>query len=455
MSCALRDNILKFDRPVPRYTSYPTAPNFAPITNTQNYNEWLDALPSGAKLSLYLHVPFCSKMCWYCGCNTKITQRYAPLEDYIHLMMREIDILSDHLPAGHEIVDIHFGGGSPGLMRAKDFDDVMKRLNARLRLTQNPTISIELDPRGITEGRIAAYARNGVNRVSLGVQDFDEKVLESVNRPQPFHLSYEAMKMLRDYGIDNVNVDLLYGLPHQTLQTMTQTLEKILLLDPARISLFGYAHVPWMKKHMRLIDEGALPQKELRFDLFEAGSKKLIEAGYEPVGIDHFAKPEDPLAIAARNKTLRRNFQGYVTQMPDALIGIGASSIGKFPQGYIQNAPDIPHYKESLLKGQLPASKICSMNKDDHVRAQVIERVMCDFGIDLNNVIKAYNLPIDYFESNLQSLNVFTKEGFLKISDGNVLEITQAGKPLTRLIAAVFDCYYASVPTTQKHAKAI
>lgn len=456
MSCGLRDNILKFDRPVPRYTSYPTAPNFVPMTNKTLYDQWLRALPEGARISLYLHVPYCSKMCWYCGCNTKITQRYAPVEDYVHLMLREIDILSEKIPASHIVADIHFGGGSPGLMRAIDFNLVMSHLKTRFQFDNNPTISIELDPRGVTEARVAAYARQGVNRVSLGVQDFDDTVLESVNRQQPFFLSYDAIRLLRDYGINNINVDLLYGLPHQSLKTMDETIDKILLLDPDRVSLFGYAHVPWMKKHMRLINEEALPQKELRFDLFEAGAQKLLSAGYEAVGIDHFAKPQDPLARAARSRTLRRNFQGYVTDMPDALIGIGASSIGKFPQGYIQNAADIPYYKESILSEHLPVSKICTMSKDDHIHAHIIEKIMCDFEIDLNAVIKDHDLPCEYFKENLSLLNVYIKQGFVNIDNGHIVRVTPAGRPLTRLIAAAFDAYYSDIlPATKKHARAI
>lgn len=458
MSAELRAKILKYDRLVPRYTSYPTAPHFKQADDTtakdSRYREWIAALPEQASLSLYLHVPFCSKMCWYCGCHTKVTQRYAPVEDYAHLMLREIDMLADILPSGHRIHHIHFGGGSPGMLRSCDFEKVMERIRAGMHLHEQAEIAIEVDPRGLTEGRAATYAQQGVNRISLGVQDFDDKVLESVNRQQPFELSEKAVRLFRENGITRFNFDLLYGLPHQTLDTMSATIDKALSLDPDRVSLFGYAHVPWMKKHMRLIDEGALPDKEMRYDLFELGAQKLQQAGYVAIGIDHFAKAGDSLAIAAKSGRLHRNFQGYTTEQTDALVGIGASAIGKLPQGYVQNAVDMPHYEAAILDGRLGAQKYCPMSAEDHLRGDLIERLMCDFTVDVAAVCTRHGVPVDHLDGCFAALDDFIAEGFMTLTD-RVITVDPAAKHMVRIVCSAFDAYMAKLSDTPRHAKAI
>lgn len=455
MPCTLRDNILKFDRPVPRYTSYPTAPHFSPLSDKSVYSHWLRSIGDDEALSLYLHVPFCPKLCWYCGCNTKITRRYAPVEDYAYLMMREIDMLGAALGGKKQVVNIHFGGGSPGLLRACDFEKVMIKLREVFDIADNADIAIEIDPRGVSEGRAAIYAKYGVNRISLGAQDFDDKVLSAVNRQQPFHLSYEAVKLFRHYGIPSINLDLLYGLPHQTLDNMRATIDKALMLAPERISLFGYAHVPWMKKHMRLIDEVALPDKDLRFDLFDLASDLLTQAGYVAIGIDHFAKADDPLVMMMHNKTMRRNFQGYTADNGNILIGIGASSIGRLDGGYIQNAVDMPAYKKSVLAGELPVNKICVLRDDDKIRADIIEQIMCYMRVDLDDAARKYNLDGEYFAQAMDKLKPYIQESFVTICDKNILQINDGARPVTRLVAAAFDEYLGHAPETPRHAKAI
>jgi oxygen-independent coproporphyrinogen-3 oxidase len=456
MTCAIRDNILKFDRQVPRYTSYPTAPHFRPLQSKQTYLDWLGAVPQGEAISLYFHVPFCSKLCWYCGCHTKITQRYAPVEDYVHLLLREIDILSEHLPNKVSVQNIHFGGGSPGMIRACDFERIMQRLTRRFDVLDDAQIAIEIDPRGVSEGRAATYAKYGVNRISLGVQDFDDQVLASVNRQQPFHLSYDAVSLFRQYGIEQINMDLLYGLPHQTLESMSGTIEKVLLLNPDRISLFGYAHVPWMKKHMRLIDENMLPQKDLRFDLFNLASDLLKQAGYVAIGIDHFAKPDDMLVVAARDKTLKRNFQGYTFDQCRTMIGLGASSIGALAQGYVQNAVDMPGYKNAILASELPAQKICAFTDEDIVRAQVIEELMCYHSVDLGKITQRFELAEGHFDDAIERLEPYKAAGMVDISGDLVIQISDDARQITRLVAAAFDAYLDDkASTVQRHAKAI
>lgn len=454
MACLLKDQILKMDARVPRYTSYPTAPHFKTLDNLDTYVDWLKAIPEGSDISLYIHIPFCPKLCWYCGCNTKITKRYSPVENYAHLLLREIDILERYLGQDKSIANIHFGGGSPGMLRAQDFDMIMTKLRQTFEINDGAEIALELDPRNVTEGRVAAYAKQGVNRISLGVQDFDDHVLKSVNRQQPFHLSYDAIKLLRQYGIEGINLDLIYGLPHQTIDTMRKTIDRAILLDPERIAFFGYAHVPWVKKHMRLIDEQRLPDKSARYDLFQIGSQELEKAGYVAIGIDHFAKPDDPLCEAVLSGNLHRNFQGYTTDSCNTLIGLGVSSIGKLPNGYIQNAPDMHVYRNSILAGHLPAAKSCPINEDDKARSEIIEKLMCNFTADISQISAKYGFDAEYFAKELDALKSYEALDFIKI-DNSVIIIKANAKLMARSICAVFDSYLSLADSSPRHAKAI
>jgi len=451
----LRDTILQLDRAVPRYTSYPPAPYFRPLQNTETYAEWLGSLSVETPLSLYLHVPFCHEMCWYCGCNTKITKRYKPVESYTDLILKEIALLAKYLPnTAMPVSNIHFGGGSPGMLHADDFKKIIDALHANFQLSQDTDIAIEIDPRGIDKEKTKAYAQNGVTRVSLGSQDFNDHILESVNRAQPFALSERAVKDLRSEGIHNINLDLIYGLPYQTTDTMRYTIDKALSLSPERVSLFGYAHVPWMKKHMRMINEEALPNQGLRFDLFETGANLLEAQGYVPIGIDHFAKPDDDMTTALKEKRLYRNFQGYTTDTGKELIGIGASSIGKLPQGYIQNAPDMPIYKRAIMSGKLPAHKIYKMHGDDPIYAHVIEQIMCYLQVDLNTVKEQFALPPHYFDDALYELEALAQKDILEIKQ-NTITINPKARTMARLAANIFDQYAPQTPGTQRHARAV
>lgn len=440
----LKNSILSLDGRMPRYTSYPTAPHFKAMDDRSAYLQALGSISPQDDLSLYLHVPFCSQMCWYCGCHTKITQRYAPVEDYVHLMLREIDLLAEALGDEHpaRVKNIHFGGGSPGMLRAQDFDLIMRKIRERLTVLDNADIAIELDPRGVTESRIQAYARHGVNRVSLGIQDFDARVLKAVNREQPFALSYDAIKLCRQYGIDRINVDIMYGLPYQSLETQSQTLSKLMELSPDRISFFAYAHVPWMKKHMRLIQMDAMPSTELRFDLFEAGQKFLMEHGYMPVGIDHFAKEGDSMISAQHDHKLRRNFQGYVDDTSTHLIGIGVSSIGRIGDVYFQNTSDMPRYKDAILGHHLPAFKHCTLSSDDKIRADIIEQIMCYLEVDIEIICNRHGYSPREFEAELSRLEMFVEMGLIEICDYYIRILPEA-KLATRMIGGVFDAYLA------------
>lgn len=456
MNHTLKSLILSYDRQVPRYTSYPTAPQFKDITESGFYENRLASLDENARLSLYVHVPFCQRMCWYCGCHTKVTERYAPVEDYLHLMLREIDMLAGHIKAGQRVSHLHFGGGSPTMLRSVDFEKFMDRLHKVFMFADDAELAMEVDPRGVTEGRVATYAKAGINRISLGVQDFNEKVMESVNRPQPFFVTYDAVNLLRSYGIDKINVDFMYGLPYQTPETFGKSLDMLKIINPDRVAVFGYAHVPWLKKHMRLLDDKDLPDNALRYDLNEIAYEKLTGQGYVPIGIDHFARMEDSMVAARTKKQLRRNFQGYTTDNADALLGIGASSIGKFPQGFTQNAVAMPQYREKILAGELPVLKFRDVSQDDLIRGAVIEQLMCYFTCDLASVCKKFGVSPEYFAKECRELQRYVDDGVLEIDRQNVLSINPQARGMVRIIASAFDAYLPpAAETIQRHARAV
>ena len=452
----LKEKILSYDQQVPRYTSYPTAPHLQPCDTDQPYQEALKKLSSNETISLYLHTPFCPKLCYYCGCNTKITQRYAPVEDYAHILKREIEHISDFLRNAHghnmTVSHIHFGGGSPSMLRARDFELLMQALNENFDILNTAEIAMEIDPRNISEGRVATYAKYGMNRVSLGSQDFNQTTLKAVNREQPFFTNYKTVELLNQYGITDINLDLMYGLPHQTPLTIKDTIQKALLLNPTRIAFFGYAHVPWAKKHMRLIDEATLPNGSERYDLFETGREVLIDNGFVQIGIDHFAKPSDPLCKAFENKSLRRNFQGYTTDSTTTLIGLGASSISQFEDFYFQNNVDRASYERAITAQNFPIQKIYKKTKGDKIRAKIIEEIMCYGSCDLSRTDGLKTL----FLSEEKKLETLQSQGFIILNrDSFSFKINPEAHMMTRLIASLFDDYFAPNTNEKKHARAI
>lgn len=456
MKNSLKETIIAMDRAVPRYTSYPTAVQFEKPAHSKMHLKWLESIDKDECLSLYIHIPFCSGICWYCGCHTKATRHYGPVLEYVELILKEINLLADILGSSHKVEHIHFGGGSPGILKPYDFKRIMEALDKAFDINYElGEIAIEIDPRGVSEEKIIAYSDAGINRVSLGVQDTNERTLKAVNRIQPFELSVNAACLLKENGIKNLNIDLLYGLPFQNVENMSKSVDKIMELSPDRISLFGYAHVPWMKKHMRLIDEGSLPDKYLRYDLFDTAEKKLLGEGYVPIGIDHFAKKDDSMALAALTGNLRRNFQGYTTDKADILLGIGASSIGKLTQGYIQNAVDMPVYSDFIQRGELPVGKICSLTSEDFLRSEIIERLMCDFKADIPYICRKHGVGENRFDHVLANLDMLMEKNMLVISEEKILTIIPHARLAARLICAEFDEYFSYTPEKPRHAKAI
>ena len=431
----------KYARPVPRYTSYPTAPHFGPTVNRDTYDVWLAALDSGEPISIYIHVPFCDTLCWFCGCHTKIVNRYTPVADYLSFLEREIELVAARLGARTPVRHVHFGGGSPTMLASGDFQRLMDGLRRRFRLVPEAEIAIEIDPRGMTEESVKALARAGVTRASIGVQDFNPAVQRAVNRIQTVEETARLVEWLRDAGIGQLNVDLMYGLPLQTAADVADTVEKVLALAPARVAIFGYAHVPWMKRHQKLIKDSELPDGMERWRQYQEAAERLGAGGYISVGLDHFARADDGLAEAAAAGRLRRNFQGYTTDQAPALIGLGASSIGALPQGYVQNLPGINEYKAAIAENRLATVRGIVLDDDDRLRRDIIERLMCDLAVDLAAIARSRGRETGGFASELAALAPMREDGFVEISDERIT-VSEAGRPFVRAVAANFDRYF-------------
>lgn len=436
---------------VPRYTSYPTAPQFSGEIGADTVRGWLAALSPGANLSLYLHVPFCARMCWYCGCNMRLVARYAPVAEYVERLIAEIHLRADALGHRHSLSHIHWGGGTPTTLSPEDFARVDAAIHERFDIADDAEIAVEIDPRTLDEPTVAALARMGCNRASLGVQEFDPGVQVAINRIQPFEMVETVCGWLRGAGISALNFDLMYGLPHQTPEMLAGTVEQAVRLAPSRLAVFGYAHVPWMAKNQRRIDEAALPGGEARFEMAALAGELLTARGYQAIGIDHFARPEDSLAVAAREGRLRRNFQGYTTDQAGALVGLGASSISALPQGYAQNVVQTNDYLRAIDAGALPVARGLALSPADLWRRAVIERLMCDFAVDLEAIALRFGLSESEFAEDFARLRPLAADGLVQI-DGSQIHITPEGRPLARVVAAAFDVYLAGHDGVKRHA---
>ena len=442
----------KYDLRVPRYTSYPTAPHFSAAVDDRVYRTWLAELDPQQPLSLYFHIPFCDSMCWFCGCYTKIVQQYQPILDYLETLHREIGLIAQALPGRFTARHLHWGGGSPTMLKAEDWLRLVEVLRAAFDIAADAELAVEVDPRDTTEEYVAALAAAGVNRVSIGVQDFDATVQEVVNRLQPFETVERVANWLRQHDIGRLNLDLMYGLPHQTVARVTAMADHAVTLAPSRVALFGYAHVPWMKSHQKLIDESALPGVEERLAQYLAAADVLIGHGYRAIGLDHFALPGDPLAEAAAAGQLRRNFQGYTTDGADVLIGFGASAIGSLPQGYIQNAAPLKTYRTAIAEGILPTARGIALDAEDRLRRAIIDSLMCALSVDLDAVCPAHGVTADRFAAELERLQPLAADGLVTIAGGRIT-VTDAGRPFVRLAAAVFDAYLET--GAARHSRAV
>lgn len=446
------DRVAKFDHAAkfaevraPRYTSYPTAPMFGPLDG-KTFGGWLENLPAEDELSLYIHVPFCRELCWFCGCHTEITSRQAPLERYLKTLLMEIDLAADRLGAGRQVRHLHFGGGSPTVLSPQQFTAIMDRIHARFTIAPDAELAVEMDPRTTEPDKIAAFAATGINRASLGVQDFDPAVQRAIHRIQPLEQVAKVIRWLKDAGIDHINMDLMYGLPRQHRSQFTRTIADALYFKPARISLFAYAHVPWMKKHQKMIDETALPSGEERLEMRATAERLFRAAGYIAIGMDHYARPDDSLSLAAKSGTLHRNFQGYTVDAAVALIAFGPSGISRLPAGYAQNDTDLKGWHQAILARRLPVIRGHTLTTEDRLYGEVIERLMCDGRIDLAGAASRHGVKAHAFDSALGKLKQLAAEGVIEITGCNngtapVIRVNADLPMAARLASACFDQY--------------
>jgi oxygen-independent coproporphyrinogen-3 oxidase len=376
------------DERLPRCTSYPSSPHFTASIGAETYADWLRALPANATASLYLHIPFCRSMCWYCGCHTGISQHDGPIVDYLATLRREITLVARHLERRPRVGHVHFGGGTPTIMAPGAFADLIALLRSSFPFESDAEVAVEIDPRTLTPRMVCALGGAGVTRASLGVQSCDPVVQAAIRRPQSFETTAAAVTSLRAAGIKDINLDLIYGLPHQTVDSCVDTVRRCLALRPDRLAVFGYAHVPTFKKHQRHIQETTLPGGVARQAQAEAIATALTQAGYRRIGLDHYALPDDRMTVAQETGLLRRNFQGYTTDLSDALVGLVASAVGQLPQGFIQNEPALRAYGARVARGELSTLKGYALTPGDRLRAALIERIMCDFTVDVGEVCR-------------------------------------------------------------------
>lgn len=436
----------------PRYTSYPTAVQFTDAVDATTYAGWLAALPTNEPVSLYVHVPMCARLCWYCGCNTRAVNGPTPVTRYVARVADELSLLERALPGRLPAAALHLGGGTPNMLSPDDLAHLFAALHRTFALQPGAEIAAELDPAVLTRDWVRAARAHGLSRASLGVQDLAPAVQAAVNRPEPFEVIAEAVGWLREAEVGSINLDLMYGLPRQSAADVVATLDAVLTLRPERLALFGYAHVPWMKPHQKLIDEADLPGSAERLDQSEAAAERLVAEGYVRIGLDHFATAEDELAVAQAKGDLHRNFQGYTTDAAGTLIGVGASAIGRLPQGYVQNASQERPWRDAVAAGALPVARGVAVTDDDRFRGEIIERLMCDFAVDLAAVARRHGRDVSELDVEVASLDRFIADGLL-VADGPRLTITRPGRILVRSVCAAFDAYLK--PQAGRHARAI
>ncbi len=434
--------LTKYSQPGPRYTSYPPAPHFA---EDFGINQWrqeiIESQDPARPLSLYIHIPFCDTLCYYCGCNMVATQKYEKAMDYLAYLKREIDSIADLTNSSRPVVQLHWGGGTPTFLKAEEIRDLATHLRNRFNFAADAEVSVEVDPRGLLLEQVQALRESGFNRASLGVQDIDEKVQKAVNRVQPLSMIEEVYGWFRNEGFSSINLDLMTGLPHQTLDGYRTTLKEIVRLNPDRLAVFGYAHVPWMKKHQKLIIQSDLPNFETRMAMQDLILETLEKADYVHIGMDHFAKPEDELVKAQREKTLWRNFQGYTTHRHADIYAFGASSISQTEDVYAQNEKRPDAYQKLISENGLATVKGYRVTTDDKIRRDVITELMCDLSLSRSSIENRWNIDFDaYFADSLQRLEPLQADGLVEM-DSNEIRVTVLGRLFLRNIAMSFDAY--------------
>jgi oxygen-independent coproporphyrinogen-3 oxidase len=447
--------VARYDGRAPRYTSYPTAPHFSPAIGGQAYAGWLGQLPADVPLSLYLHVPFCDRLCYYCGCNTGVVRLESSRRYYAALLEREIALVAAFIGRRARVAHVHWGGGTPTSLPGDSLAGLMAQIRALFMVDADAEIAIELDPTSLAADCRQTLAEMGVTRISLGVQDLDPAVQKAIGRQQSYEQTEACAKAARELGVASLNLDLIYGLPLQTEKSVARTARRALDLGADRVAVFGYAHVPWMKKHQALIPEESLPGAAERFAQQRAIHRVLTdEGGYVAVGLDHYARPGDAMAEAATSRRLRRGFQGYTTDGAPALIGFGASAIGVLPQGYVQNAQTAAAYGKAIEAGGLATVRGIALGAEDRLRREIIERLMCDLEVDLVATARAHRTDAAPLLGEAEGLSRFVADGLARW-DGRRIEVTEKGRPFLRSIAVLFDAYLKPDEGAPHHSRAV
>jgi len=438
------DMLKKYDRPGPRYTSYPTAPLFSGEFGASQYRDEILATngqAESADLSLYFHFPFCDTLCYFCGCTMMITHSRDQIAEYNRYLKKEIDMIAPLVSKSRKVSQVHWGGGTPSYLSPDEIRDIGSYIRERFTFADDIEMGVEIDPRELTRDHMAAFREVGFNRMSIGVQDMDPVVQKAVNRIQPESITRDSINWGRELGFQSVNIDLIYGLPFQTLESFAKTVDAVIEISPDRIAVFNYAHVPWLKKHQKMINVEDLPAADQKLQILKMTIEKLMAAGYWNIGMDHFSKATDEMTIAQANKTLYRNFQGYSTKAGCDLYGFGMSAIGQFEQTYHQNFKTLTQYYEALNAGQLPTHVGYRMTEDDHIRKDVIMRIMCDMELDKAVIEKLYRIRFDeYFKDSISKLEPFILDGLAE-HDGNFIRVLGMGRLIVRNIAMCFDAY--------------
>ena len=436
------DLIERHDRPGPRYTSYPTAVEFHEDVDSDVYSKELEAGRSEGPLSVYVHLPFCVERCLFCGCHVIISPDEQKVAPYLDLLCRELDLVLDRLPVKRRVSQLHLGGGTPTYHAPSELDRLLSYFDERLCFTPDAERAVEVDPRVTTEAHIEVLARHGFDRISLGVQDLDPIVQEAIGRVQTHDLTSSLVETCRAAGFRGVNADLIYGLPHQQLDSFEETARRVVDMGVDRAAIYSFAFVPWIRAHQKQIDSDALPAAREKVELFCTAREVFLNAGFEPIGMDHFARPDDELALARREGRLRRNFQGYAAVPADDVVGLGISAIGDVGSLYVQNAKKLSTYRESILDGRLPVERGYARTDDDELRRAIIHDLMCNFRVDTRAVGARFGIDFaTAFEPELEQLREHEKEGLVRVGQ-DVLEATPIGELFVRNLALCFDRYY-------------
>lgn len=448
--------IHRYNVQAPRYTSYPTALQFSEVDHMEGplaYIREHNRFPRN--ISLYIHLPFCASLCWFCGCTKVISRKQESSREYLEYLDRELRLTRPLIHPESRVVQVHLGGGTPTFLTADELKWLGERLHQDFHMADDVEMGVEIDPRRLSGEQVAALAENGFNRVALGIQDFDPRVQEAINRIQPIEQVERVIGWLREAGFHSLNFDLLYGLPRQDRQTNRHTLKEVLRLTPDRLAVYSYAHVPWIKPAQKLLDRYPMPDTEEKFRMLEQIHATLTEGGYEAIGMDHFARPGDELAVAQREGTLQRNFQGYSTRANTDLYAIGMSGISHIGNMYLQNRKELPDYYNALDNGTPPFFKQYMLSEDDCIRRETIMQLMCNMKLDLDAL--SHDLNIDaahYFADELVRLRRFDEDGFIDWHDSG-FTVSRKGRYFIRNIAMTFDAYLTSEPEQPRFSKSV